>query len=110
MESISILAGGETILSRLISRDALLDSVVSLLVATGIRDGGVEGRGEGGWGKAVGDGEERAEFKNRCFISLTASPGVIFDFGDELEGLEKIFGLDFAGSRLVERSGVLKSS
>jgi hypothetical protein len=39
-----------------------------------------------------------------------ASSVVLFGFGDELEGLEKIFGLDFAGSRFVGRSGVLKLS
>lgn len=76
----------------------------------GIRDGGVCGKGEGWCGEAVGEGEERAEFKNRCFISSTASSVVIFDFGDDFEGVEKTFGLDFTGSRLLERSGVLNSS
>lgn len=109
LESMSMLAGGETILSRLISRDALLDDVVSRLM-TGMRDGGVCGKGEGGCGEPVGEGEERAEFRNRCFISLTASSVVIFGFGDELEGLEKMFGLGFAGSRFAGRSGVLKLS
>ena len=109
LESMSILAGGETILSRLISRGVVLDNVVSWLMM-GIRDGGTCGKGEGGWGEAVGEGEERAELRNRCFISSTASPAVIFGFGDVLEGLENIFGLDFAGSRWVGRSGVLKLS
>lgn len=76
----------------------------------GIRDGGVCGKGEGGWGEAVGEGEERAELRNRCFISAMASSVVIFVFGDELEGLENMFGLDFTGSRSVGRSGVLKLS
>lgn len=77
---------------------------------TGIFDGGVCGKGVGGCGEAVGEGEERAELKNRCFISSTASSVDIFGFGDELEGVKKIFGLDLGGSRLVERSGVLKPS
>jgi len=77
---------------------------------TGMRDGGVRGSGEGGFGDVVGEGEEREEFRNRCFISLMASPGVISGFGDELEGLENTFGLGFAGSRFVGRSGVLKLS
>ena len=77
---------------------------------TGIRDGGVCGNGEGGFGEAVGEGEERAESRNRCFISLTASSVVIFDFGDVLEELENMFGLDFSGSRFVGRSGVIKLS
>ena len=76
---------------------------------TGMRDGGVCGNGEGCFGEVVGEGEERAEFRNRCFISLMASPGVISGFGDELEGVENTFGLDFAGSRFVGRSGVLNS-
>lgn len=109
LESMSILAGGEIILFRLISRGVMLDTVVSWLM-TGIRDGGVCGKGEGGWGEAVGEGEERAELRNRCFISSTASLVVIFGFGDELEGLGNIFGLDLAGSRLVGRSGVLRLS
>jgi len=109
LESMSILAGGEMILSRFISRGVLLDKVVSRLT-TGIRDGGACGKGEGGWGEAVGEGEERAEPRNRCFISSMASSVVIFGFGDELEGPEKMFGLDFAGSRFVGRSGVLKLS
>lgn len=87
----------------------LLDNVVSRLV-TGMRDGGVCGKGEGDCGEAVGEGEERAEFRNRCFISSMASSVVIFGFGDELEGPEKMLGLDFAGSRFVGRSGVLKLS
>lgn len=87
----------------------LLDNVVSLLI-TGMRDGGVCGKGVGGCGEAVGEGEERAEFRNRCFISSTASSVVIFDLGDELEVVGKILGLDLADSRLVERSGVLKLS
>lgn len=109
LESMSMLAGGETILSRLISRDVLLDNVVSRLMM-GMRDGGVCGRGEGGCGESVGEREGRAEFRNRCFISSIASSVVIFDFGDELEGLEKTFGLGFAGSRFAGRSGVLKLS
>ena len=109
LESISTLAGGETILSRLVSRDLLLDNLASWFM-TGIRDGGVCGKGEGACGEAVGEGEERAEFKNRCFISSTASSVATFDFGEELEVVENIFGLDFAGSRLVERSGVLRLS
>lgn len=76
---------------------------------TGIRDGGVCGNGEGCFGEVVEEGEERAEFRNRCFISLMASPGVISGFGDELEGVENTFGLDFTGSRFVGRSGVLNS-
>ena len=107
LESISILAGGETILSRLISWGAL--HVMSRMM-TGMRDGGVCGKGEGGCGGAVGGGEGRAEFKNRCFISSMASSVVIFGFGDEPEGLGKMFGLDFSGSRFVGRSGVLKLS
>ena len=59
---------------------------------------------------AVGEGEERAEFRNRCFISSTASSVAIFGFGDELEGPENMFGLEFTGSRFVGRSGVLKPS
>lgn len=110
LESMTILAGGETILSRLMSRSLLLDNVASRLM-TGIRDGGVCGNGEGGVGGAVGEEEEeREEFRNRCFISSIASPFVIFDFGDELEGLENMFGLGFVGSRFVGRSGVLKLS
>ena len=109
LESMSAPAGGETILSRLISRGVLLGNLVSRLI-TGIRDGGVCGSGVGGGGESVGEVEERAEFRNRCFISSTASPFVTFGFGGELEGLENIFGLDFAGSRFVGRSGVLKLS
>ena len=105
----SILAGGETILSRLTFRDVLLDNVVSLLMM-GIRDGGVCGKGDGGCGEVVEEGEERVEPRNRCFISSMASSAVIFGFGDELEGLEKMLGLGFAGSRFVGRSGVLKLS
>ena len=109
LESMSILAGGETILSRLTSRGVLVDNVVSLLM-TGIRDGGVCGKGDGGCGEAVREGEERAELRNRRFISSMASSVVIFGFGDELEGLEKMFGLDFTGSRFAGRSGVLRLS
>lgn len=109
LESINKLAGGETILSRLISRGVVLNSVVSRLM-TGMRDGGVCGRGEGGCGEAAGEGEEREEFKNRCFISAIASSVVIFDFDEGLGGLQKMLGLDFAGSRFVGRSGVLKLS
>ena len=109
LESMSMLAGGETILSRLISRDVLLDDMVSRLMM-GMRDGGVCGRGEGGCGEPVEEGERRAEFRNRCFISSIASSVVIFDFGDELEGLGKMFGLGFADSRFAGRSGVLKLS
>ena len=103
LESMSILAGGETTLSLLTSRD------VPLLM-TGIRDGGVCGKGDGGCREVVGEGVERVELRNRCFISSMASSVVIFGFGDELEGLEKMFGLGFAGSRFVGRSGVLKLS
>jgi hypothetical protein len=109
LESMTMLAGGKTILSRLTSRGVLLDDMVSLLM-TGIRDGGVCGNGEGGVAEAVGEGEERVEFRNRCLISSTASSVVIVCFGDELGGLENIFGLDFAGPRFVGRSGVLKLS
>jgi hypothetical protein len=66
LESMSKLAGGETILSRLISREVLLGNVVSWLM-TGMRDGGVCGKGEGSCGEAVGEGEERAEFKKSLF-------------------------------------------
>jgi hypothetical protein len=109
LESMSILAGGETILSRLISRGTLIDNVASLLM-TGIRDGGVCGNGDGGCGEVVGEGEGRAELRNRCFISSMASSVVFFGLGEESEGLEKIFGLGFASSRFVWRSGVLKLS
>lgn len=103
------LAGGEAIVSRLIFRGVVLDNVVSWQM-TGMRDGGVRGNGEGGFGEVVGEGEERAEFRNRCFICSTAPPAVISGFGDELEGLENTVWLGFSGSRFVGRSGVLKLS
>jgi hypothetical protein len=108
-ESMNVPAGGETTLSRLMSRGVLLGNVVSWLM-TGVREGGVWGKGDGEFGETVGEGEELAEPRNRCFISSMASSVVTSGLGDELEELENILGLDFAGSRFVGRSGVLKLS